>query len=296
MARCSPNVLGDDDEELDTASFMLKAFGLDYSDFYDNERILTRENLEKNFIFLEKIDNRPLRRAPYFVIGYFILITGADMPEDLRREILDAAKWKHEIGGYWLDKSVEVCRKICLKDFRQKIRAHKPGQRLHPIRLIYPDGNFDIYTKYYSQTVIGLSELEKKCKSGRIYDAKHLLLQGWGLKAIPEIIFEIEGLETLSLKYNQLHDIPDEISNLKALKRLGLSGNQLTNLPDSIRELSSLESLSIANNQMSSLPISIGHLKRLKYLGIGGTQITEIPEFLKAKAKTLDKYSKTIYF
>jgi len=273
---------------------MLDACGLDYLDFCDNERILTRENLEKNFIFLKKmVDNRFFRRAPYFVIGYFILITGAVMPEDLRREILNAAKWKHEIGGYWLDKSDEVCRKICLKDFRQKIRAHKPGQSLHPIRLIYPDGKFDIYTKYRSQTVIGLDEFHKSCKSGRIFDAKHLLLQGWGLKAIPEIVFKIKGLETLSLKYNQLHDIPVEISNLTALKDIILSYNQLTSLPDSIGKLSSLESLSIANNQISSLPSSMSRLKRLKHISARGTQITEVPEFLKARR--FDEYSKTIY-
>lgn len=294
MARCSPNVLGDDDEELDTASFMLDACGLEYGDFYDDERILTRENLEKNFIFLKKmVDNRSFRRAPYFVIGYFILITGAEMPENLRREILNAAKWKHEIGGYWLDKSVEVCRKICLKDFRQKIRAHITGQKLRPIRLIYPDGNFDIYTKYRSQTVIGLEEFHKSCKSGRIYNAKHLLLQGWGLKAIPEIVFKIKGLETLSLRANRLKYIPAEISNLKTLKDLDLYGNQLTNLPDSIGELSSLENLSIGNNQISALPISMSRLKHLKYIIARGTQITEVPEFLKAKR--FDEYSKTIY-
>jgi len=297
MARCSPNVLGDDDEELDFASFMLEACGLEYCDFFLDERILTRENLEKNFIFLKKmVDNRSFRRAPYFVIGYFILITGADMSEHLRREILDAAKWKHEIGGYWLDKSVEVCRKICLKDFRQKIRAHKPGQKLRPIKLIYPDGKNDIYTKYRSQTVIGLNEFQKKCKSGRIYDAKHLLLEGWGLDTIPEIVFKIKGLETLSLGANQLQNIPAEISNLKALKDLDLSYNQLANLPNSIGKLASLENLSIVNNQISTLPSSIGDLKHLKYISVRGTQITEVPGFLFAKAKKLDKYSKTIYF
>jgi hypothetical protein len=293
MARSSPNIL-DDDEEFDTASFMLEACGLEYSDFYDNEQILTRENLEKNFNFLLKmVDKRSFRRAPYFVIGYFILITGAEMPEDLYHKILDAAKWKHEKGPYWFDKRDKVKRKICLKDFRQKIRAHKPGQKLRPLRLIYPHENGEIYTKYYSQTVIGLSDFEKKCKSGKIYDAKHLLLQGWGLETIPEIVFKIKGLETLSLSANQLQNIPPEISNLKALKYLSLYYNLLTVLPNSIGELSSLESLSIVNNQISSLPSSMRHLKHLKNISVRGTQITETPKFLNAKR--LDKYSGTIY-
>lgn len=293
MARISPNIL-DDDEENDTASFMLEACGLNYSDFYDNERILTRENLERHFPSLRKmIDMRSFRRAPFFVIGYLILVTGAEMLEDLYHEILEAAKWKHEMGGYWLEKSTEVERKICLRDFRQKIRAHKSGQSLRPIRLIYPNGTSDIYTKYYSQTVIGLSDFERKCKSGKIYKAKHLLLDGWGIKTIPELVFKIKGLETLCLSANELQNIPAQISNLKALKILNLYYNQLTSLPESIGDLSSLESLSIANNQISSLPSSMRHLKHLKYINVGGTQIKKIPEFLKAKR--LDEYSKTIY-
>ncbi|NVM18021.1 MAG: leucine-rich repeat domain-containing protein [Candidatus Lokiarchaeota archaeon] len=296
MARTSPNVLGDDDEELDTASFMLEACGIDfYTDFYQNERILTRENLEKNFAALKKmVDNRSFRRAPYFVIGYFILITGAELLEDLRNEILEAASWKHEASLNWLDKSNRAERKICLKDFRQKIRAHTPGQSLRPIRLLYPDGKGEIYTKYRSQTVIGLKEFQNKCKSGNIYDAKHLLLQGWGLKYIPEIIFKIKGLETLSLSANQIQNIPTEISNLKALKSLGLPYNQLTSLPDSIGKLSSLESLSLVNNDISSLPRSMRHLKLLKNIIVRGTQIAEIPEFLNVKR--FDEYSKIIYF
>jgi len=88
MARSSGQIL-DDDEEIDFTSQVLDACGLDFGDFFFDERILTRENLEKNFNFILKmVQNRSFRQAPYFVIGYFILATGIKMPEGLRRNIL----------------------------------------------------------------------------------------------------------------------------------------------------------------------------------------------------------------
>ena len=98
MARDGPEILADD-EERDILDFMLDACGLDSMDFYRDERILSRENLEKNFIFLEKmVDGRSFRRAPYFVIGYLLLITGAKISTELRRKLLDISKWEYEEG------------------------------------------------------------------------------------------------------------------------------------------------------------------------------------------------------
>jgi len=111
MARGSAKIL-DDDEEIDTAYFMLRAIGLDYDEFCDDERILTRKNVEKNLHVLKKmVDNRSRRRAPYFALGYLILVSGALLPEDLRDEIIDAAGWEHE-EGMWLDKGFVAERKI----------------------------------------------------------------------------------------------------------------------------------------------------------------------------------------
>ena len=47
MARIDVDIL-DDDDEADAAGFMLEACGIDSRDFYRNERVLTRENFEKN--------------------------------------------------------------------------------------------------------------------------------------------------------------------------------------------------------------------------------------------------------
>lgn len=277
MARSSAQIL-DDDEELDIATFMLDACGIDYSNFFQDERILTRENLEKNFKFLRKmIGNRSSRRAPYFVFGYFILVTGAKMPEDLRHKILDNTKWEDEESN-WIIQNNRIMRKIYLNDFSEKVRKHKPGQKLHPIRLIYLNGKNDLYTKYRANTIIGINEFNKACKDGRIYKAKHINLQGWGLNKIPNEIFEIKDLETLCLDYNHLKEIPDEISNLVSLKILFLSYNDLKYFPKSITKLPTLEILSLDNNYISLVPESINELRSLQTLYIKKNKIKKIPD------------------
>lgn len=172
MARGSARIL-DDDEEIDTISFMLDACGLDYIDFISDERILSRENLEKNFPSLIKmVENRSFSRAPFFVIGYLILITGAKMSEDLRSKILEKSKFDHE-EGRWLDKRFEIERKLYLEDFRSKISTHTSGLKLHPIQLRYFGGKQDLYNNYRSQVIIGLQELKESSDFSKV---RHLLL------------------------------------------------------------------------------------------------------------------------
>ena len=291
MARGSAKIL-DDDEEIDIVAFMLQAIGLDSDDFSDDERILTQENVEKNFHILRKmVDNRSFGRAPYFALGYLILVSGAQLPEDLRDEILDAARWEHE-EGMWLDEGFVAERKIYLEDFREKIRIHQSGQKRRPVRLIYVNGRNDVYTKDRKYTIIGLKEYLNSCETGRIHNVKYILLEGWGLKSIPKEIFELKGLEYLSLDFNQITEIPDQISNLTSLKHLSLSYNLLNTLPESIGSLFSLEMLGINHNDISLIPESMKNLKNLKVIGVRGTNITHAPEFLK-NAK-FDEFSETI--
>lgn len=292
MARGSAQLL-DDDEEIDLATFMLDACGIDYGDFFYNERILSKENLEKNFNYLRKmVENRSSRRAAYFVIGYLILITGSKIPEDLRQDILDNTKWKDE-ESRWLNENKKIERKIYLRDFQEKVLKHKPNQKLHPIRLIYPNGKNDLYIKYRENTIIGNNEFHDACKSGKINKAKHINLQGWGLKDIPETIFKISSLESLCLEYNQIKKIPEEISELTSLKILYLDYNELKNFPKPVTKLKIIEDLSLDNNYISHLPESINKIQSLKTLYIRENKLNKIPDYIETrKLKIFHKYNK----
>jgi hypothetical protein len=241
MAREGVEIL-EDDEEADLAAFMLEACGIESRDFYHNERVLTRENFEKNYYVLKKMvkvrqpkeiifGKAPyfeIGRAPYFVIGYFARLTGAKISEEMRQEILQAARWEHE-EGYWSDEEFIAARKIYLKDFREKISIHKAGQKLHTATF-----NFSGKDILDSKVVIGIKQFEEMCNSKRFDEIIYLNFDGWNLKIFPEEIFKIPKLKSLSLKHNQIAELPNDISKLKHLKYLSLNYNHLTELPETI--------------------------------------------------------------
>lgn len=287
MTRSGVEILWDD-EEADINGFMLEACGIDSTDFLFNERLLTRENFEKNYeIFAKMAENRGSRRASYFVIGYFALLTGAEIKEKLRKKILEIARWEHE-EGYWQDRDFALKRKIYLEDFSEKIRIHKAGTKLHPAIFKYSGKDFS-----ESRVLIGVNNILGFYENKRNYDIEHVNLDGWNLTSIPHEIYEFQNLKSLSLEFNQISEIEDEIANLTTLKHLFLDYNQLRSIPESFGKLASLKSLSIVHNNIDRLPISIKKLKKLKHIYVRGTRINQAPKFLKASK--LDTLSETIY-
>ncbi len=269
MARISTEILNDD-EEIDTASFMLDAVGLDYIDFLDDERILTRENVEKNFYTLRKmVDSRTFRSAPYFVLGYIILITGARLPEKLRNEILYVAKWEHE-EELWFGKHFEVLRKICLKDFREKIKNHKPNQLLRPIKL----KNFSNLDQ--TKCLYGPDDFKSALKSTRADKIRHIKLDGWALNTIPAEIFDLKKLESLSIEFNNISKIPESITELHLLKYINFQYNKITTLPDSISNMPSLEYLDLSYNSFNMIPKTIENMKSIQILGFDNNTISDL--------------------
>ncbi len=279
MARSSARIL-DDDEELDLLDFMLEACGIDSTDFSYDERVLTKENIEKNFdVLLKMVENRSFQRASYFVIGYLILITGIRISDTLRKNILHNTLFSAE-EGCWFDKKHKNERKIYLKDFQDKIQTHGVKQRLHPIRLIYFGGQQNLYTDKRSEVIIGLKELNERSSSKDTYGIRHILLQGEGLSDFPDSLFSFMNLESLSLEYNLIRYIPEEISKLTSLKTLYLDYNEFTAFPESLINLPSLEFLALDNNFINKLPESIKDFKLLRELFIRMNKINEIPSIL----------------
>ncbi len=288
MARSGVEIF-EDDEEADLATFMLDACGLSFNEFYLKESILTRENFDKNFDVLFKMaENRDFSRASYFVIGFLILSTGAGISEKLRRRILEAAKWEHEVGR-WLKEEFAIKRRKYLEDFQEKIRIYKSGMRLHTAEFCFSGRHL-----IDSKVVVGINEFRNYCEYEKINKIEYLNLDGWGLESIPPKVFEFKNLKSLCLNFNQITKIPDDISRLASLKDFSVSSNKLTSLPESIGEILSLQSLSIVNNNnISSLPETITNLKHLKHIYVRGTKITQLPIFLKNAR--LDEFNDTIY-
>ncbi|WP_334971728.1 COR domain-containing protein [Nostoc sp.] len=98
------------------------------------------------------------------------------------------------------------------------------------------------------------------------------------LKEIPDEVFELEWLEVLDLKNNQLTTLPEAITRLKKLTTLNLSLNQLTTLPEAITRLEKLTTLNLNLNQLTTLPEAIARLEQLTTLNLSFNQLTTLPE------------------
>lgn len=98
------------------------------------------------------------------------------------------------------------------------------------------------------------------------------------LKTIPEAIGKLQSLKRLNLNSNKINDIPESLGNLLKLVSLNLSKNKLTRIPDIFSQLQSLEELRISNNQLEMLPESIGTLSNLKILDLASNNLLYLPK------------------
>lgn len=103
-----------------------------------------------------------------------------------------------------------------------------------------------------------------------------------GLDSVPPEVFDLTGLEEVSLAGNQLFELPDGISRLTSLRRLQLAGNSLRTLPESLGSLSSLEGLWLHGNRLKALPASLGGLASLEQLQLAGNRLAALPPTLGA--------------
>jgi len=277
MAKLSAEIT-EGDEESDIASFLMDICGLDYIDVMRDSRILTREIWEKNFEkILDLVKERFFSRISYLIFGYFTLFVGADLPSYLRPAILDAADWKHE-ENRWGDDDFILERKFYLDDFQKKIRNYKPGKPVHLVKL----KNFEDALKYGA---VGLDQFWEYVNSKKIFSVKHVNLDSCDLDEIPEPIYDIEKLKTLSLEHNQIKEISEEIGKLTSLEKFYLTDNQITRFPLSIGKLSFLKILDLKKNKLAELPDSIGDLHSLERLFLNDNLLENLPNsILKMKS------------
>jgi internalin A len=85
---------------------------------------------------------------------------------------------------------------------------------------------------------------------------------------IPEVVHELNQLETLTVSECQLKFLPSWISEFIKLKQFAASGNRITDLPSSITRLEHLEYLVFNNNQLTDIPTSLAQLEHLETLNL----------------------------
>ena len=118
---------------------------------------------------------------------------------------------------------------------------------------------------------------EQKIRQARQDQTTELALNSLGLRDLPAEIAQLQNLQKLYLRDNQLTTLPAEIAQLQNLQKLDLSSNQLTRLLAEIAQLQNLQSLYLRNNQLTRLPAEIAQLQNLQYLDLNFNQLTRLP-------------------
>ncbi|KAH9589872.1 Leucine-rich repeat-containing protein 69 [Schistosoma haematobium] len=94
---------------------------------------------------------------------------------------------------------------------------------------------------------------------------------------IPNSVFELTSLKSISMYSNQLQSIPSTI--FAHLKYLSSSHNKLTTLPESMCSmLNKLEYLNLGYNHILTLPFNFGLLQNMKTLLLHKNFLTRLPE------------------
>ncbi len=104
-----------------------------------------------------------------------------------------------------------------------------------------------------------------------------LILRYNQLTKLPEWIGEFDKLELLNLNINNIEWIPSEIGNLNSLKQLLLWKNNLKRIPEEICNLKSLEIVNLRLNSLKKLPENIGRLENLINLNLHDNKLKELP-------------------
>jgi len=252
MAIDNPSIFcGDDTADLEMQ--IVKTCNLDLKDYYEDNRVLTRDIFHHHFDEILDLvegwvpEHPEYNNIAFQVLGAFILRIGAKLPNELKRKIIESTNWETDKKINWSHNWIRL-RQFYLKDLRVKIKDYKYGNITYLVNLGLIDD------KELEVTSIGLKQYEDLVLNGLIDSICYINLDSCNLKKISDSLFELESLRILSLNGNQLTFIPEEIGKLNALEELHLRYNNINQLPDVLGRLQELRMLDLSFNQLTTIP------------------------------------------
>lgn len=107
------------------------------------------------------------------------------------------------------------------------------------------------------------------------------------LHKIPDVVYDLKGLETLTLERMPITSVSNRLSNLQQLESLSLYDGELSQFPEEVLSLTNLKSLNLSANNFTSIPSSISRLPLLEELEFNGgasgaTPIQSLPDNIGA--------------
>lgn len=202
-----------------------------------------------------------------------------------------------------------------MNQFNDEIEALKFEYKLMGIqeKELTPKNN--PYIKFMNHIELIINTRQEKELTLRFFDAEYLPINSLikiqpeilnifsgKLRALPEIIYQLSKLTSLSIHRSELIELPNgfcklqnlksllidgkleklpaRFGDLKKLNYLQLADNNLSFLPHSMKELTSLENLDLSNNNLGSFNMFY-ELRNLKSLNLKGNNIFEISNDIK---------------
>ncbi len=113
---------------------------------------------------------------------------------------------------------------------------------------------------------------------------------------LPEKLFTLKNLSTLSMRRGGLIDLPTEFSNLQRLKLLDLGQNRLWSFPCCLCQMTALEEVWFDGNGLTFMPFDLGQMFSLKMLHLEGNKLSNLPDIIPGSLKLLDAYKGISFF
>ncbi len=107
-------------------------------------------------------------------------------------------------------------------------------------------------------------------------------------KILPEELFALTDINSLSIHLNELEVLPNLISNLINLEYLDLANNKLDNLPKDFYKLSKLKYLNLNNNKFQNIPDIVWSLPNLETLYFDNNEIKNFDFSIFTKKQLID--------
>ncbi len=170
--------------------------------------------------------------------------------------------------------------------FSKKGKSIKQGNIIKTQMIYVDDFYLNTFTKIFNLYPFGWKP--KKLSLSKDKDNKDILLNmifsDLEVKKINNLIWkqytkkELFNLKYLNLAWKDIEKIPEWIFKLKKLNSLSLNSNKIKNIQQNIQELKELEILDFSDNKIKNIPVWICSLKKLKIIRLNINQIESIPE------------------
>ena len=125
-----------------------------------------------------------------------------------------------------------------------------------------------------------LWEAKKRIREAEERNEHTLNLSGLGLHELPDELLDLRGVDELDLSDNRFTVLPELLSQMDWLQTLRLNNNGLRVIGEELVRLQQLEYLEVKDNLLRRLPEGLGQINRLNEIHLENNQFASLPYWI----------------